>query len=200
MNIVLVDRNIPMTKAWAEAFEGNSLNLTIFTGSIFDVECDAMVSPANSFGFMDGGLDLFLSRYLGWHVQARLQALIRQKHQGELLVGQAEIVATDHPKTPYLISAPTMRVPAVVKNTMNAYLAFRAVLLLVKYGEFEDGSFIKNAVKTIAITGLGTGVGKMPYHTCAKQMKAAYDEVVLEKGAFPRSWDEAQRQQIWLSY
>ncbi|MGB0930244.1 MAG: macro domain-containing protein [Chitinophagales bacterium] len=200
MNLILVDRNIPMTNAWAEAFEGISSNLSIFTGSIFDVECDTMVSPANSFGFMDGGLDLHLSRYLGWHVQERLQALIRKKHHGELLVGQAEIVATDHPKTPYLISAPTMRVPIAVKNTMNAYLAFRAVLLLVKHGKFDDGSPISEAVKTIAITGLGTGVGKMPYTTCAKQMKAAYDEVVLEKGYFPRSWDEAQILQVWLSY
>ncbi len=83
---------------------------------------------------------------------------------------------------------------------MNAYLAFRAVLLLVKHGRFVDGSPISNAVKTIAITGLGTGVGKMPYDTCAKQMRAAYDEVILGKNVFPKSWDEAQRQQIWLSH
>jgi len=38
-------------------------------GSILDIECDAVVSPANSFGFMDGGIDLIYSQFFGWHVQ-----------------------------------------------------------------------------------------------------------------------------------
>lgn len=33
----------------------------------------------------------------------------------------------------YLVSAPTMRVPQSVENTVNAYLAFRAVVLAGKY-------------------------------------------------------------------
>ena len=32
----------------------------------------------------------------------------------------------------WLISAPTMRVPAVIQDTANAYLAFRAVLIAGK--------------------------------------------------------------------
>jgi len=45
---------------------------------------------------MDGGLDQAISEFFGWHVQDRLQAKIRERHHGELLVGQGEIVATDH--------------------------------------------------------------------------------------------------------
>lgn len=33
----------------------------------------------------------------------------------------------------FLISAPTMRIPENVSNTVNAYLAFRAVILASKY-------------------------------------------------------------------
>jgi O-acetyl-ADP-ribose deacetylase (regulator of RNase III) len=80
---------------------------------------------------MDEGLDLKISLFFGWHVQDRLQQIIRTKHHGELLVGTAEIVKTDHPRIPYLICAPTMRVPMIFEQTVNVYLAIRAVLILV---------------------------------------------------------------------
>ena len=60
MNIVLADRQKVVVEAWKDAL-GRSANVTIHHGSIFDVACDALVSPANSFGFMDGGLDLRIS-------------------------------------------------------------------------------------------------------------------------------------------
>ena len=94
--------------AW-EHHCGDLPGVRVHRGSILDLECDAVVSPANSFGFMDGNLDLSYSRTFGWHVQERLQALIRADHGRELLVGQAEIVETDHPRIPYVISAPTMQ-------------------------------------------------------------------------------------------
>ena len=116
---------------------------------------------------MDGGIDLLYSRHFGWHVQERLQRLIVQRHHGELLVGTAEIVETDDSRIPYPISAPTMRVPMVLHNSVNPYLACRATLLLVKHGVFSAGSRkgepVAFHVKSIAFHGLGTGVGPPPY-------------------------------------
>ena len=88
---------------------------------------------------MDGSLDLLISEYFGWHVQERLQELIRDKYHGYLLVGAAEIVPTDYAKTPYVISAPTMRVPMILDESVNVYLATRSIMLLVRYGQFPDG-------------------------------------------------------------
>lgn len=192
MKIILSDTNQSVVKAWEHYFSGCK-EVELVAGSIFDTTCNALVSPANSFGFMDGGLDLAISQYLGWHVQARLQAKIKQKFYGELLVGQAEIVETDHPKIPYLISAPTMRVPMILNGTVNVYLAMRAILLLTKHGNLDNEIPIREVVSTVAIPGLGTGVGKVPADICARQMRAAYDEVVLEKGSFPLSWVDAQQ-------
>ena len=192
MQIILSDTNPGVVQGWRQYFK-DCPDVTIFPGSIFDTDCNTIVSPANSFGFMDGGLDLALSHYLGWHVQERLQAKIRQKHHGELLVGQAEIVETDHPKIPYLISAPTMRVPMILTGTVNVYLAMRAILLLIKHGELEDQTPIREVVTSVAISGLGTGVGKVPAEICAKQMRAAYNEVISGKESFPTSWRQAQR-------
>jgi O-acetyl-ADP-ribose deacetylase (regulator of RNase III) len=162
MKLVLADLNQGLVDAWNHVFQSID-DVTIYHGSIFEVTCDAIVSPANSYGYMDGGLDLAISEFLGWHVQDRLQERIKTQHHGELLVGTAELVPTDHPKIPYLISAPTMRVPMVLgKESPNPYLAMRGILLLVKFGAFPDGSPISHAVQTVAIPGLGTGVGQVP--------------------------------------
>ncbi len=195
MKIYLTGVEPELVEAW-DRFCGDLEEVSVYHGSILDLPCDAVVSPANSFGFMDGGIDMIYSRYFGWHVQERLQKLIRERHHGELLVGAAEIVATDDPAIPYLIAAPTMRVPMILANSVNPYLAARAALLLVRHGIFPDGELqgtpVAGAIASIAFPGLGTGVGRVGPNTCARQMRAAIEEVLLEKAPFPASWKEAQ--------
>ena len=192
MKLIFCDINEQMIEAWNKYFTQDS-NIEIYHGSIFSLHTDAIVSPANSFGFMDGGLDLQISRFFGWHVQERLQELIKHKHHGELIVGNAEIIQTDHDIIPFVISAPTMRVPMILRNSVNVYLATRALLLLVRYGEFQDGKLIRDSVKKVAIPGMGTGVGRVPLDICALQMKKAVDDFYYEKLKFPNSWYEAQK-------
>ncbi len=185
----------PLADAW-DRYCGDLEGVTVHRGSILDVACDAVVSPANSFGFMDGGIDLLYSRYFGWHVQEQLQRLIVGHHHGELLVGAAEIVETNDSRILYLIAAPTMRVPMVLHDSVNPYLACRAALLLVKQGVFSAGSRkgepVASYVKSVAFPGLGTGVGRVAPHICARQARAAIEEVVLGRMRFPSSWKEAQ--------
>ncbi|MEM9540482.1 MAG: macro domain-containing protein [Cyanobacteria bacterium P01_E01_bin.42] len=196
MDIVLCAIDKPLADAW-QKFCGDLEFVSIHRGSILELNCDAVVSPANSFGFMDGGLDMLYSQHFGWQVQERLQQVIREKHHGELLVGRAEIVETDSIQIPYVIAAPTMRVPMILKNSINPYLAARAVLLLVKYGIFEngilEGELISQAVQTVAFPGLGTGVGKIGVNTCAHQVRQAIEAVLLERESFPQSWLDAQQ-------
>ncbi|MCL4872397.1 MAG: macro domain-containing protein [Anaerolineae bacterium] len=192
MKVILADLQIQVVNAWRQAFQEYH-NIEIHHGSIFDVSCHAIVSPANSFGFMDGGIDMAISRHFGWHVQERVQEVIRNKHHGELLVGDADIVATDDAKIPYVIAAPTMRVPMILEHTsVNIYLATRAVLLLMKFGTFSDGTVINTVVQQVAIPGMGTGVGRFPPAICAKQMKQAVDDILLDQHEFPTTWSQAQ--------
>jgi O-acetyl-ADP-ribose deacetylase (regulator of RNase III) len=192
MKIILADLQVSVINEWKKQFSGDE-NITIYQGSIFDIEADALVSPANSFGFMDGGLDMLISKFFGWHVQDRLQAVIKNKHHGEIIVGAAEIVPTDHSKLPFVISAPTMRVPMILgRESVNVYLATRAVLLLVKYGKFEDDSLVRDKVKSVVFPGMGTGVGRVPPEICARQMKQAIQDVNIHN-EFPQSWSDAQK-------
>lgn len=197
MNIVLTAVEADLADAWRRHC-GDLPGVTVHHGSIFDLGVDAVVSPANSFGFMDGGIDRLYSHRFGWEVQARLQGLIRTRHHGELIVGAAEIVATDNPRIPFLIAAPTMRVPMILGDTVNPYLAARAALLLIRHGVFPAGPLageaVSSAVNSVAFPGLGTGVGQVSPDTCAHQVRAAIEEVVLGGGQAPRTWAEAQQQ------
>ncbi len=62
-----------------------------------------------------------------------------------LKVGQAAIIETEDPQNviPYLICAPTMRVPEIVSGTSNAYLAFRASLI---QGTTSDNPILSNVI------------------------------------------------------
>ena len=192
--IILAAVEKELFEAW-KTFCDDLPNVEIYHGSILDLSVDAVVSPANSFGFMDGGIDLLYSHRFGWHVQERLQKIIRQKHHGELLVGQSEIVETGVSQIPFVIAAPTMRVPMVLKDSVNPYLAARAVFLLIKHGTFFDERFkgepINKFVQSLAFSGLATGIGKIGFNTCARQMRKAIEDFVLDENAFPQSWVDA---------
>lgn len=168
--IFLVDRSLPLVEAWKKAFAAFS-EVEVLAGDYFQQPADAIVSPANSFGIMDGGLDLALRDQLGHIVQARVQSVIVEKYHGELPVGSAEIVETNDARWKHLVAAPTMRIPESVASTINAYLAFRAILVVIENFNKPLG---RRAIDSLVCCGLGTGVGGMNPARCATQMQIAY--------------------------
>lgn len=186
LQIILGDKNPELIEAWEMEFSGLN-DVTVRGGNILLVKADALVSPANSFGFMDGGIDWSISQMFEWKIQAIVQHVIRAKHAGELLVGAAEVVATGFDHFPYLVCAPTMRVPQPVPDSVNAFLAMRATLLAVNEFNRQNTS----PIDSIAIPGLCTGTGRMPYDKCARQMRAAYDLVMGKSSNRYRSLAEA---------
>jgi O-acetyl-ADP-ribose deacetylase (regulator of RNase III) len=186
MPYVLIDRNPSMIAAW-QMFFADASDVKIVEGDLTQVvTCDAIVSPANSFGFMDGGVDYAISERLGWDLQEKLQAQIKALPEGELLVGKVLTLPTNDSLILYLICAPTMRIPTDfnINTSLNAYLAMKAVLI----------ECMQNPnLATVAMSGFCTGVGKMPPETSARQMYFAYQEIVLGKRMNFKDFGEAQR-------
>lgn len=200
MRLILTAVEKSLAKAW-EKFCGDLDFVTIHQGSILETNCDAVVSPANSFGFMDGGIDEVYLSHFGYDIQTQVRRQIYKHHHGELIVGNADVVETSDQLIPFLIIAPTMRVPMILQDTVNPYLAARAIFNLVKHKNFASGSFkgepINKYIKTIAIPGLGTGVGRVGFNTCAHQVRTAINDVLLEEYTMPQSWAEAsERHQL----
>jgi O-acetyl-ADP-ribose deacetylase (regulator of RNase III) len=200
MKLILAAVDEPLATAWYR-FCGDLELVQIHRGSILDVECDAIVSPANSFGFMDGGIDAIYRERFGQEIEVRARKLIAEKHHGELLVGGADMIETCDRRIPYMILAPTMRVPMVLRDTVNPYLAARAVFLLILHGKFDSGPSrdrpIAEKIQRVAFPGLGTGVGQLSSNVCARQMRVAIDEILLGHFTAPRTWAEAsERHQL----
>lgn len=168
LEVLLVDHWTPLVAAWERAFEDVDA-VRVVEGDFFAHPADAMVSPANSFGVMDGGLDRVIRERLGFPVERAVQQRILERHHGELPIGQAEIVATGSSDWPRLIVAPTMRVPESVAQTLNPYLAFRAILLAARAHA--------PPIRSIVCPGLGTGIGGMDAERCAVQMRMAWNQV-----------------------
>jgi O-acetyl-ADP-ribose deacetylase (regulator of RNase III) len=188
----LRDINTEVVCAWESAF-ADVPEVTISCGDIFEHTADAIVSPANSFGYMDGGIDLAYSKYFGSDLAANLRSLLAERHYGELPVGQAVLVATGHKSIPFLISAPTMRVPSSISRTVNVYLAFRAALIaLTSYNQHAE-----TPIGSLLVPGLGTGVGEVPAERAARQMRLAYDSILNGHYAKSRNagaiWGEHQQ-------
>ena len=168
-----------MVFAWRAAF-ADLPSVECRVGNILNFTADAIVSPSNSFGYMDGGIDLAYRDFFGPEIEARLQRHIQTQHHGELPVGQAVVIDTQHHSIPFLVSAPTMRVPAVIEDTVNAYLAFRAALLAVQ----RHNESAARPIKSLMSPGFGTGIGAMDFQRAARQMAAAYRAVALNQ----REW------------
>ena len=90
------------------------------------------VSPANSLCFMDGGIDLSLSRNIFPGIEQIVRNQVKLHGKTNLLgrkylpVGSSIIIPYDNLKS--LIVAPTMLLPQNVSNTKNAYYATVSVL------------------------------------------------------------------------
>jgi len=173
---ILVDRNQEMVDAWKHEFREYD-NFEFHCCDVFDQSADFLASPANSFGFMNGGIELAYSNTMGWHIQEAFQKLIKEEYDGEMLVGQACVLDTDFEKFPKIILAPTMRVPMYLDGTPNVYLSAKAIFLAFKRNSVEG--------QTCLIPGLGTGTGYVPYKTCAQKMRMAYEDFYLNKSVFP---------------
>lgn len=179
--ISLISIDPILYEAFLESFK-DIKEIEVVHGDIFSQNFDTIVSPANSFGFMDGGLDLLISENLGWNIMEKLQSIIKNRPMGELLVGEAIIIKTSNKNIRSVVCTPTMRTPTKLpKGSLNPYLAMKAILNALK-----DNDDIKN----IGIPGLGTGVGEMNPFVVARQMRRAYDDFINKP--FPNTWFDSK--------
>lgn len=192
MNIILCDCSRELCDAWRKFFK-NEDNVKVKNCSFQEVEeYDCIVSPANSFGIMDGGFDGALTNYFGTDLMNNVQRKIAETWCGEQPVGSCMVIYTGNNKHPYCAHAPTMRIPKQIIGTDNIYLAMRAMLLVTK--EYPQ-------IKTVVCPGLGTCTGRVNSLTAAHQMYLAYISIMYPKKIM--TWKDAveidAKVNLWLS-
>lgn len=158
----------------AEAFRARFAGLPrvrVVRGRFEDLEShDCFVTAGNAFGLMTAGIDAAVVRRLGEDLMRRVQFRIMDEFFGEQPVGTAFILPTNDPAIPFLVHAPTMRVPGSIEGSDKVYAATWAALLAIE-AHNRTGD---RKVETVALPAMGTGFGGMPFDEAARQMAAAY--------------------------
>ncbi|GAB3356209.1 O-acetyl-ADP-ribose deacetylase (regulator of RNase III) [Amycolatopsis echigonensis] len=172
----------PLAAAWTSAVADFGGSARVHRGSVLDIAAQAVVSPANSYGWMRGGIDAVYARAFPG-IEQSVRSAVLASYGGELPIGESVIVPTGEAEPAWLISAPTMREPGerLPADTVHPYLAARAVFLQWQRGQLDSGP-VASAVRTIAMPGLGTGVGGVVPAACARQVAAAWQEVFGTNG------------------
>jgi len=111
-------------------------------------EYDVVVSPANSFGELKGGIDYYFYKLLGGNkLQSHVYDTIKSECQGEIAIGETLIIdlaefSFKYNKTPnqaqefnsytgmprFMYMCPTMTIPMDVNGTRNAYLFMKTLI------------------------------------------------------------------------
>lgn len=158
---------------------------------------DCVVSPANSFGLMDGGIDLALSRAFGGvdvtiaHVQKALwtECLGQQNTGTCLIIDMAPLAGP----CKFLAHCPTMRVPCTIDPGSDiVYRCMWSILLAVHKHNLQHADAPDSSISRLLCSGLGTGVGRVPAAVCAEQMVLAikhYLELAVLPQGVPKVWD-----------
>lgn len=193
MLIHFVDRNQKVVDALNKQFFdlviGGTVRVTLGDLSDYVEKYPVLISAGNSFGVIDGGSDKVYLDKFGACLQDDLRNVIATDFFGEVPVGCTAVVAIDETQT--LICAPTMRVPQFIRDTSNAYLAFRAALLTYLKNEFTGN---------ILCPGFGTGVGKMDPEIAAHQLRQAYNKALhdFHEAKMPLELGAATRHELLL--
>ena len=179
MQIYLLDFNEKMVDAWKKHFHPifDDVAPVEFVQSDFGIfmekyesDIDAVVSPANAYGLMDGGYDGALTKYFGKELQLMVQKKIIQRFYGEQPVGTS--ISFKIPRRNVLfIHTPTMRTPSAIKDPTIIYQCMRTTLM----------EAINKNCKSVVIPAFGGSVGRVEPDIIAKMMYRAYLQIFDEE-------------------
>ena len=160
-----------MSSAFAERFAGLPA-VRIVQQAYQELEPhDCFVTAGNAFGMMTAGIDAAVIGRFGKELMERIQLRIMDEYLGEQPVGTAFVQPTGNPDYPFLVHAPTMRVPGSIEGTDKVYAATWAALVAVH----AHNQTSEQKIEVVAFPAMGTGFGGVPRSEAARQMAVAYD-------------------------
>lgn len=183
MKIYLLDRNPKTVAIWKLYFRDHpevSIVCDDFLHFMDTTKVECVVSPANSYGLMDGGFDLAISEWFGWSLQEKVQKYIMEHYRGEQPVGTSFVLDTGVDSIK-LIHTPSMRIPSVIKEPLVVYQCMRTCLMTA----------LDNGIESIVIPAFGGGCGWLREQTICSMMYEAYIQVMNPPEKI--SWEYAMR-------
>jgi len=128
------------------------MSVVVEKNDITRIKCDAIVNPANSMGFMGGGVAGAIKHVGGIEIEKEAVS------KAPIYVGSAIVTTAGTLPCKHVIHAPTMKQPAMRIDVEKVRLATHAALRLAD----------ELHLRSIAIPGMGTGVGGVSYQEAAE--------------------------------
>lgn len=201
------------------------VNISFHTGRLEKLDAklkiDAIVSPANSYARLDGAFDDAISRMLSpkedynW-VTRKAQAVIYKAWKGYAPPGTCTVIPLDEDDQmtdetasgsvdkvkrdlkwgcKYILLCPTMRTPADVQ--WDREVIYNCVWSLLRSVELHNESAGEDRkIKTILITPLATGVGRVSYPRWAGQFVLAMKHWITAANN-PEEWSKQEWETIF---
>ncbi len=144
----------------AISFSVGSLTIKIVVGDITEFQGDAIVNPANTYGYMSGGVALAIKMKGGKIIE---DEAVRQ---APIPIGDAVVTTGGSLKVKAVIHAPTVVEPGGRSSFDNVYSATRAALTRA----------IERGLTSIAFPLMGAGVGGLSPMESVKAMARAFKE------------------------
>lgn len=160
--IILFDINKKMCEAWEKEFYG-CYDIKIMNIEVSELDSiDYLVSAGNSYGIMNGGIDLAIRNLIGMELQDRIQWTIISKYRKLFLPVGDNIVVYGNEKYKNIIYAPTMEFPSLITKDNISNIFFNCL--------------VSSAHGDMACCGLGALSGGLPVDIVAKEMKFGYNK------------------------
>jgi O-acetyl-ADP-ribose deacetylase (regulator of RNase III) len=156
-------------------------SISFTAGDALALKADAVITPANSFGFMDGGMDAAVVARFGDAIANMVRDRIASFPFGEVLVGQAFMVSTGDADIPNLIFAPTVRAPKPITHPADVMLAARAAVRLA----------VDAGMSKVIMPCMGAGSGRLTPNASFAAMIGGIQSARFPQ-ARPENWQEAQ--------
>ena len=172
MKLHLVDINPRLVNAWRRSFAEHP-EVEVGCADILSVAEHCIVSPANSHGYMDGGIDLHYRNYFGGSIERTVRDAIGRRPEGVLPVGAALAIRTGDSRIPFMIVAPTMEMPESVP-AQHCSRAMWAILRTLDRNPEINGS--------VYCPGLATLTGRVDPSEAAEHMASAYRDWLEREG------------------
>lgn len=163
---LFVDNDPSVIKAYKHILSDLNIDIKFSVSDIRKIDAEIFVSPANSYGYMDGGIDKIYTKMFPGIQKKVMDSIKIYGANSKLSVGSSILI----PITEYraLICAPTMESPSDIRDKPeNVYKAMIAILAIVA---------ISPANSIVAIPGLGTGCGNLTGAESAMQIKRAIND------------------------
>lgn len=184
---ILFDLDDELIREWQNRF-GELTDFKIVKSDVRKLEnhikIDYYVSPANSYGYMDGGIDETYMKMFP-DIQSQVRETIHKYRIWDLNRGLFLPIGSTI-KVNQILCCPTMIAPEKIYQNgiypANVYFAFLSILF---YSLTEPD-------KNIAIPGLGTGTGYIPPDLCAKEMFDAYNHFLEVKPRLLKALSQAK--------